>query len=207
VTRTVIYRPPKGFSASTVMKLEDAERGEVIFPIDQPLWETDDWVRIDGFLNSEELNRIDVIAGPLTAAEEDGFAARRQIWPDKRSAWLYELIGSAMADYNLNLRLALSGFVEPITVLEHHTGDETKLHCDYTSWERCKIGMIVLLNSPDEWSGGEFKLALAKWAEHPTALTKGDALMYAGWVPHQVKRVTAGVRRTLVSFAYGPNFT
>jgi len=137
------------------------------------------------------------------------YPKRQQIWPDEDSAWLYERCGDLILTANEALGLALAGFIEPITILTYYEGDELTMHVDYSGWERVKLALVIGMNDPKCWTGGEleFLLPAERGLHPPRVLQKGEAIFYPGWVPHRVTPVTSGIRRTLIAFAYGPRYT
>ena len=66
-----------------------------------------------------------------------------------------------------------------------------------------KISMTLLLSPPDEFEGGELELMdknkVAK-------LVQGQAIFFASFIPHRVKPVTRGERKSLVMWFGGPSF-
>eukprot|EP00440_Ansanella_granifera_P053620 gb/GFBE01058130.1/.p1 GENE.gb/GFBE01058130.1/~~gb/GFBE01058130.1/.p1 ORF type:complete len:248 (+),score=52.41 gb/GFBE01058130.1/:1-744(+) len=84
---------------------------------------------------------------------------------------------------------------------EHHFD----WHCDQP--EGCppparRLSMVVMLSSADDYSGGEFEVRLAEKVRQ-VQLDPGDAILFpAEHLEHRVKPVKAGVRQTLVCWAY-----
>lgn len=71
-----------------------------------------------------------------------------------------------------------------------------------------KLTLILLLSEPDvDFSGGELQLNLGQ-EDKPTTvdLPRGRIVAFPSWVLHQVKPVTAGVRKSIVVWIEGPKF-
>ena len=66
-----------------------------------------------------------------------------------------------------------------------------------------KISMTLLLSSPNEFEGGDLELMdQGKSAK----LKQGQAVFFASFIPHRVKPVTRGERKSLVMWFGGPSF-
>jgi PKHD-type hydroxylase len=61
--------------------------------------------------------------------------------------------------------------------------------------------MIAFLTPPDEYEGGELML---KPAQYTVPQPQGALVIFPAWIPHEVKPVTAGIRRSLVTWVIGP---
>ena len=66
-----------------------------------------------------------------------------------------------------------------------------------------KISMTLLLNDPSEFEGGDLEL-LAK--DKTTKLEQGHAIAFASFINHRVKKVTRGMRQSLVVWFGGKPF-
>jgi predicted 2-oxoglutarate/Fe(II)-dependent dioxygenase YbiX len=65
-----------------------------------------------------------------------------------------------------------------------------------------KLSLIVLLNDPAAFDGGD--LDIAGWG--PQQLERGRAVFFPSYFWHQVHPVTAGTRIVLVAWCHGPSF-
>ena len=66
-----------------------------------------------------------------------------------------------------------------------------------------KISMTLLLSPPNEFEGGDLELIdVGK----PVKLKQGHAVFFASFIPHRVKPVTRGERKSLVMWFGGPSF-
>jgi PKHD-type hydroxylase len=66
-----------------------------------------------------------------------------------------------------------------------------------------KISMTLLLSPPDEFEGGELELMDKNKV---VKLVQGQAVLFASFIPHRVKPVTRGERKSLVMWFGGPSF-
>jgi PKHD-type hydroxylase len=67
------------------------------------------------------------------------------------------------------------------------------------------MSIVVVLSDPKEYSGGELEVMNIG---HPgktfaSKMNKGDIIFFASWMPHRVRPVTKGVRRSLVAWVMG----
>ena len=66
-----------------------------------------------------------------------------------------------------------------------------------------KISMTLLLNDPSEFEGGDLELmAPGKYAQ----LKQGHAIVFASFLNHRIKKVTRGMRQSLVVWFGGKPF-
>lgn len=68
-----------------------------------------------------------------------------------------------------------------------------------------KISSSILLSDPEEYEGGEFEIIYNGNGDSPVSIKPalGDVLFFASWMPHRVRPVTKGVRKSLVSWVLG----
>ena len=66
-----------------------------------------------------------------------------------------------------------------------------------------KISMTLLLSPLNEFEGGELELMDKK---RVAKLVQGQAIFFASFIPHRVKPVTRGERKSLVMWFGGPSF-
>lgn len=204
----VEYKPPAGFTRNTAIEPEYAEQGRIIYPIRQPLQRTQDWFMAPVF-TPKDVQRVVSMFGPVGENKPPNYPSRQQLWPTKASGWVYERIATHFLWCNESLHLSLSGFVEPVSLLTYRPGDELTWHADYSGWERVKLAMVMAVNDPEDYQGGEldFILPAERGQMPPKYLMSGEAVFYPGWVPHRVTPVMGGVRRIILAFAYGPRYT
>ena len=123
--------------------------------------------------------------------------------PVERFSWLYDRIFESAHQTNF-WDYDIDGFFSAIQFSEY---DGTNSPSYYNShrdtgprYHHRKISFVILLNDPEEFSGGEFGLSTAGKLE----LTMGSALMFPSFVEHRVHPVTEGKRYSLVSWISGP---
>lgn len=69
-----------------------------------------------------------------------------------------------------------------------------------------KLSVSVLLN--DDYEGGEFEINDAGDQNNPSIIEprKGRAIVFPSFIPHRVRPVIKGIRRSLVVWVVGPKF-
>ena len=106
-------------------------------------------------------------------------------------------------------QMDLDGF-EPVQYtaynLNQHYDWHTDTHEGMESDAHRKLSVVVFLTNPDEYEGGELELNLNGNPEDTKLLrpAAGTAVFFYSHVPHRVRPVTSGKRRTLVAWALGP---
>lgn len=128
---------------------------------------------------------------------------------DENTDWLYkrmaDLIGWANKDhflYNVN-------DFGPMQYTKYKLDQHYTWHWDvffgFQTNQR-KISVVVMLNDPEDYEGGEFEICTNGNLDQIQSLKpkKGDALFFASWMPHRVLPVTSGERNTLVTWVTGP---
>lgn len=73
---------------------------------------------------------------------------------------------------------------------------------DHTPKER-KLSCSLLVN--DDYEGGELQFSYNKWFQ-TIKPERGDVLVFPSWLPHRVRKVKSGTRKSLVGWVCGPNF-
>ena len=69
-----------------------------------------------------------------------------------------------------------------------------------------KLSLVLCLSDSSEYTGGDFLLMPYGCNPETIRFQKGDLIAFPSWVPHKVEPVTTGLRRTLVTWVYGPTF-
>jgi PKHD-type hydroxylase len=125
---------------------------------------------------------------------------------------LYRKVYDAISEINSHhFRFALS-YAEPFQYSMYKAEDLGfyDLHCDSylrnTSGFIRKISFTILLNDPSEFEGGELLFHTEREPRKAT-MQKGDMILFPSFIPHSVTPVTKGVRKTLVGWICGPNFS
>lgn len=89
-------------------------------------------------------------------------------------------------------------------LLRYQTGDGIREHQDMHpgQWRR-KLAATFQLSDADDYQGGD--LMLRAWHDQAVApRSRGSVTVFPGWCPHEVTKVTAGTRWSLVAWGYGP---
>lgn len=134
----------------------------------------------------------------------------------EHSKVLYDIVWKATMHYNkfLNWNYDVE-FIEDIQYTTYKKGGKYDWHLDIFQQEKfCrKISGIILLD--DNFEGGEFDIEVrippssddsySQRYETPE-LKKGDLLLFHSDLPHRVREVTSGNRKTLVFWFNGPHF-
>ena len=84
-------------------------------------------------------------------------------------------------------------------------------HCDSSAFmlkdkphER-KLSCSLILSDHDEYEGGELQFSFHKFFKRVKP-PKGTAIIFPSWIPHRVRPVTSGTRKSLVAWMQGPAF-
>jgi len=101
-------------------------------------------------------------------------------------------------------------FIEPMQDTLYEKGGYYDWHIDESNWfpgkrqtnRVRKLSFTILLN--DDFEGGEFELFADEKKIIP--LKKKDAIIFMGDTPHRVRKVTSGVRKSLVGWVQGPPY-
>ena len=101
-------------------------------------------------------------------------------------------------------------FIEPIQDTLYEVGGYYDWHIDESNWypgkrqsnRIRKISFTILLN--DDFEGGEFELFADEKKVIP--MKKKDVILFMGDTPHRVRKVTSGVRKSLVGWVQGPAY-
>jgi PKHD-type hydroxylase len=118
--------------------------------------------------------------------------------------WLYDRIFDSV-DRTNKWEYDIRGFGELIQFTKYDPKDGASyynLHRDTgPSHQHRKISFVILLDDPENFSGGEFFLEHSGKIEK---LKKGTAIMFPSFLQHQVLPVTSGIRHSLVCWISGP---
>ena len=70
-----------------------------------------------------------------------------------------------------------------------------------------KLSMVLLLNDPSEFEGGQFQINTgSEKRATEVVMKKGRLVAFPSWVIHRVLPVTSGIRQSLVVWGVGPKF-
>lgn len=130
--------------------------------------------------------------------------------------WLYERVLQKVKLANdAHYRFTLAGLTEPIGYLKYTAAadeNDTPGHYDWHQdfggglYATRKLSIVVQLSEPSEYEGCKLNLCNDGPWEVPY-VQAGDAIMFPSWTPHCVTNIEKGVRRALVIWVAGKQFT
>ena len=128
------------------------------------------------------------------------------IEPAPEAHWLYHRLGLMFRNLGAVYGFDLQGFVEPLQFTCYGAGQYFGWHVDIggDATSLRKLSLTIQLSPADSYAGGE--LQFHGGADMPAARQQGAATCFPSYLAHQVSPVTAGLRRSLVAWAYGPAF-
>lgn len=158
-------------------------------------------------LQTFEKGRVgqDIIA-PAPAETRDSDVS--WIHHDHHSDWLFDRLAGITSRVNYDHFLYNIDGIEAFQYTIYKPGGHYTWHWDtefgYLNWER-KISLTVALTDPEEYEGGEFEIVTTGNIEEPVSFkpNKGDIVYFASWMPHRVKPVISGTRKSLVGWVMG----
>jgi PKHD-type hydroxylase len=126
---------------------------------------------------------------------------------------IYQKISNTISFVNSRFfNFDLSGLYEQIQLGLYDSKDkghyDWHIDCGYEDYINVprKLSMALLLNSTEDFEGGEFQVKVDSDVSKNLELKKGRAWFFPSWVLHRVAPVTKGVRKSLVVWAGGPSF-
>lgn len=151
------------------------------------------------------------VSGKLTGAElkkardSDVFFMNH----DENTDWLYQRMSYLIAQANKDHFLYNVDDFGPMQYTKYKKDGHYCWHWDvFFGWQKNirKISVVVFLNEPEDYEGGEFEIVTNGNLDEIKQLKplKGDVLFFASWMPHRVLPVTSGERNTLVTWVTGP---
>lgn len=127
---------------------------------------------------------------------------------DPSSDWLFAKFGNLVSNVNGDFFMYnISGF-DAFQYTVYRKNEHYNWHMDMGNmsgnFER-KISASIMLTDPKKYEGGEFELITNGNIEEPFVVkpNKGDVILFASWMPHRVRPVTSGVRKSLVCWVMG----
>jgi PKHD-type hydroxylase len=130
------------------------------------------------------------------------------IHPSAQSQWLFEKFGYIIAQVNHDVFMydidGFDAFQYTIYKKNHHYDWHWDSQMDYLTWER-KISASIILSDPKEYGAGEIEVMNVGHPEKTYCQrpNKGDVVFFASWMPHRVRPVTKGTRKSLVAWIMG----
>lgn len=123
---------------------------------------------------------------------------------------LYDLIQDFIQQTNdSHHKFKIEGF-EPIKYHMCTPKENMKLHVDYacdlynSGLER-KLCFIINLNN--DYEGGAFEFLQADGSYVATSNNRGDAILFASFIPYRMQKITKGYKKFLLGWIYGPPFS
>lgn len=180
----------------------------------------------ENFLTEEEISQI--VNTPewnkLIQAKVNSGSVNGSVNLDVREteiAWYYRTHENnhiwdklALAAIEINKRyfdMDLSGFFEPAQ-LGYYSADKKShytwhIDANMDSFKPVrKLSMVLQLNDPCEFEGGQLQLKYATDEPISLDIRKGRAWFFPSYLLHRVTPVTRGVRKSLVLWITGPEF-
>lgn len=129
--------------------------------------------------------------------------------------WVYNIVREKAAEINeSHFNVNITGILDTISFMRYEADESGQgrhgkfaWHSDigagYTNMR--KLSMVIGVNSPDEYEGGDLKLFI-NGEMNLGKLNKGEVVVFPSFVQHCVTPVTKGVRQTLVVFISGPRY-
>jgi PKHD-type hydroxylase len=130
------------------------------------------------------------------------------IHPDEHSDWLFQRLGSITSAINHQQFMYDIEGVDVLQYTKYNINQHYTWHWDVDfGWQNFqrKISAVMMLTSPDEYEGGELEICNTGNFEDTAVLKpkKGDIVFFASWMPHRVKPVISGERKSLVMWVMG----
>lgn len=131
--------------------------------------------------------------------------------------WIFDRLFSIIEISNdLYFQFKLTGF-EFFQYTEYCPGEYYHYHTDThfnvtdikkDSFLTRKLSLTILLNDPEEFTGGEFQICVGN-PENPLThkISKGDAILFPSYLLHRIKPIEHGIRKSLVVWVLGPKWT
>lgn len=127
--------------------------------------------------------------------------------PDNDTAWIFSKLQAVTMAANQQYRFHLSGFHEPLQIAEYESGGHYDWHldigADVTSGR--KLSISVQLSDDDSYEGGDLEFLNINVQKPPRSV--GSITVFPAYLPHRVKPVTRGIRRSLVAWIHGNPFS
>jgi PKHD-type hydroxylase len=127
---------------------------------------------------------------------------------DEATGPVYSLLTSLVKyandqHYHWNLQ-----HLEPVQYGQYGVGGHYKVHTDTglhnPMGSNRKLSFSLLLN--DDYEGGELEIPGSPGQDDVFVPARNTAIFFPSSMPHCVKPVTKGVRKSLVGWVHGPNF-
>lgn len=128
--------------------------------------------------------------------------------PDQNTNWIFDRFGGVISRANHDHFMYDIEGLEALQYTKYGLDQHYTWHWDLSfGWENYqrKISVVMLLDDPEDYEGGEFEICNNGNLDDIKSLkpNKGDILLFASWMPHRVKPVISGSRRSIVSWVMG----
>lgn len=130
------------------------------------------------------------------------------VFPSDNSNFIFERFTHLIPQVNYDHFMCdIQGF-EPFQYTTYKENEFYDWHMDsfdiYTDLER-KMSISLVLSEPDTYEGGEFEIVFNGRVDKSVVVkpNAGDVIFFASTMPHRVKPVTSGVRKSLVTWVSG----
>ena len=132
------------------------------------------------------------------------------IYPDHNSMPIFNRFTEVLQQVNLDhFRRSIVGFDNmQYTVYEEGGFYDWHWDCELlaTKYVR-KISATILVSQPEDYEGGELEVMNLGTCNQDKVLSvkpnRGDVVFFASWMPHRVKPVIKGTRKSLVVWVMG----
>lgn len=169
---------------------------------------------VDRIIDLEDLEKFST--GTLASSKENKFEVNKKyrdsdiyfLYPSDASNWVFDKFGAILGDVNHKCFMYDIDGIENFQYTRYKKNQHYDWHfdilCGYSNWER-KISASIVLSDPDEYEGGEFEIMDKGNPDLTTIVkpTKGSIIFFASWMPHRIKPITKGVRKSLVTWVMG----
>lgn len=173
------------------------------------LFSIDECKEILYFTGKMEMEEATVWDGKEYSVEKDKRNNLSTFIPkDDSSNWIYERMDLLFFKAAKLWGLDVDGTEEALKYLKYVQGGHfSKWHADIGPGKanRRKLSMSILLNSAEEFSGGDLEIFPNENPEtRPKAINPGDAIVFPSFRHHRVTPLTQGKRHVLVNWISGP---
>lgn len=127
---------------------------------------------------------------------------------DEDTRWIFERLGQIVPRVNYDLFMYDITGIQSLQYTMYKEDQFYDWHLDSRfAWENYprKISGAILLSDPDEYEGGELEIMASGSPDRITSVKpeKGHIAFFSASMPHRVRPVTKGVRRSLVFWVVG----
>lgn len=176
---------------------------------------------IPGLFSADECERILKLTSQIemtnaTVWDGDDFSEDKEkrdnltafIQNDANNKWIYDRMDILFVKAAKLWGFDVDGTEEEIKYLKYNQGNHfSKWHADIGPGyaNRRKLSMSILLNSREDFSGGDLEIfPNENTDDKPIAKKPGDAIVFPSFRHHRVTPVTNGERHVLINWISGP---